>query len=183
MRYIPWNEQEQRDREMLLHVLSMPHVFSRENQIIHFTASAWITDSARQQVLMAYHKIYDSWAWTGGHADGEADLLSVALREASEETGVDALPVSREIYSLEVLMVDGHVKRGVYVPSHLHANVTYLLEADPSRSIRIKADENSGVCWFTLDQALENCSEKWMRERIYKKLNEKLLAFGREDRP
>lgn len=178
-RYIPWNEQEDRDRQMMLSCLDMPDILDRKNLILHFTASAWVTNAGRDKVLMAYHRIYDSWAWTGGHADGEEDLLSVALREANEETGVHARPLSDDIFSLEILTVDGHEKRGQYVPSHLHLNVTYLLEADEKEKIRMKADENAGVQWFSLDDALEKCTEPWMIQRIYAKLNEKLRAFGR----
>ena len=82
---------------------------------------------------MAYHRLYDSWAWLGGHADGDRDLLAVALREVREESGLaEVHPVSEDLYSLEILTVDGHEKHGRYVSSHLHLNVTYLLEADPS---------------------------------------------------
>ena len=84
------------------------------------------------------------------------------------------MPVKEDIYSLEILTVDGHEKRGVYVPSHLHLNVTYLLEADEQAVLRVKPDENSGVKWFSLEKALEACSEPWMIERVYKKLNQKL---------
>lgn len=179
--YTPWNEQEERDRVAMLHFWeACPDCFSRENLTAHFTASAWITDQERCRVLMAYHRLYDAWAWTGGHADGETDLLSVALREAEEETGIHARPLSEDIFSLEILTVDGHEKRGVYVPSHLHLNVTYLLEADPQEKIRAKIDENSAVRWFSLNGALENCREKWMVERIYSKLNAK-LALRQKD--
>lgn len=174
--YQPWNEQEEKDRAVMLGLLrSGAELFLRENQTAHFTASSWIVDPARTRVLMAYHSIYQAWAWSGGHADGEKDLLAVALREAEEETGVHAHPLTERIYSLEILTVDGHVKKGAYVPSHLHLNVTYLLEADPSQPLRVKPDENEAVKWFTLRDALENCREKWMAERIYRKLNEKLL--------
>jgi len=176
-KYRPFNKQEERDKAVLLQALDMENCFSRENLILHFTASAWITDQSREHVLMAYHRLYDSWAWTGGHADGEEDLLSVALREANEETGVHAKPLSKEIFSVEVLTGNGHEKRGVYVPSHLHMNVTYLLEGDIGEAIRSKADENKAVAWFLLDEALEKCSEPWMAERVYSKLNEKLRLF------
>ena len=173
--YRPWNEQEDKDRDVMLRYLeTSPDCFLRENLTAHFTASAWIVDPARRQVLMAYHKLYHAWAWTGGHADGETDLLAVALREAREETGVHAHPVSSDIYSLEILTVNGHEKRGHYVPSHLHLNVTYLLEADPAEAIRPKEDENTAVQWFSLQGALTACEEPWMVERIYRKLNEKL---------
>ena len=62
---------------------------------------------------------------------GETDLLSVAIWEVKEEAGISNVrPVSEEIFSLESLTVDGHVKKGNYVSSHLHLNITYLLEAD-----------------------------------------------------
>ena len=175
-RYAPFNEQEARDKAVILDFMDRHgDAFLRSNLTAHMTASAWVVNAARDRVLMVYHKIYDSWSWTGGHADGEEDLLSVAIREVREETGVQSVrPVSEEIYSLEILTVDGHEKRGEYVPSHLHLNVTYLLEADEHEALRICEAENSGVRWFTLDGALQASTEPWFVARIYKKLNEKL---------
>lgn len=178
-KYRPCNEQERRDKELILNFIAAnPDAFCRTNLIAHMTASAWVVNSARDRVLMVYHNIYDSWSWTGGHADGEEDLLAVALREVREETGIEHLkPLSDGIFSLEALTVDGHEKRGEYVPSHLHLNVTYLIEADEHDSLHICADENSGVRWFTLDSALAASTEKWFVERIYSKLNAKLREF------
>lgn len=125
--YIPWNEQEERDRAVMVRALeTLPDCFVRENETLHFSASSWIVNGDCSRVLMAYHNLYRAWAWTGGHADGEKDLLAVALREAREETGISARAVTRDIYSVEILTVDGHEKRGRYVSSHLHLNVTYL---------------------------------------------------------
>ena len=178
--YRPYNEQEQRDLPLLLAALKQPDSFTRQNETAHFTVSAWVVNPARDKVLMIYHNIYHSWAWTGGHADGDRDLLAVAKREAMEETGVTEIrAISEDIFSLEILTVDGHEKRGVYVPSHLHLNVSYLLEADEEEVLRIKPDENSGVRWFFLEEALAACSEPWMIERVYKKLNAKVRErFG-----
>lgn len=176
--YHPFNEQEERDKKVMLQLLKMqPDIFTRENEVAHFTASSWLLNREHTKVLMIYHNIYHSWSWTGGHADGEEDLLAVAIKEAQEETGVKEIQtVDDTIFSIETLTVDGHEKRGRYVPSHLHLNVTYLLEADEAEVLRIKPDENSGVKWFALEEALEACSEPWMVERIYKKLNKKLQA-------
>ena len=175
-KYVPCNEQETRDKAVILSFLEKnPDAFLRSNPVAHMTASAWVVNPERTKVVMVYHRIYDSWSWTGGHADGEEDLLAVALRECREETGLQKVrAVSDEILSLEVLTVEGHEKRGEYVPSHLHLNVTYLLEADESETLRICEEENAGVAWFTLDGALEASSEPWFVERIYKKLNEKV---------
>ena len=177
--YVPGNEQERRDKQVILDFLERNEdAFERSNLIAHMTASAWVVNPARDKVLMVYHKIYDSWSWTGGHADGERDLLKVALREVREETGVEHVrPVKEDIYSLEVLTVDGHEKRGAYVPSHLHLNVTYLLEADERDSLHICEAENSGVKWFPLEGALQASSEPWFVERIYKKLNARIQQF------
>lgn len=175
-RFIPWNEQEKKDKAQILYCLkTVPDIFYRENNLLHMTASAWVVNKTRDKVLMVYHNIYHSWSWLGGHADGEEDLLQVAIREVREESGLkEVVPVSGDIYSLEILTVDGHEKKGEYVSSHLHYNITYLLEADEEAVLHGKADENSGVAWFPLDQAIEASTEPWFQERIYEKLNQKL---------
>lgn len=174
--FLPYNEQEERDKEMLLQYLSSGEsIFFRESLGTHMSASAWVVNRAHDKVLMAYHNIYNSWAWTGGHADGETDLLKVAVREAMEETGIRTVrPVTEDIFSLEVLTVDGHEKKGTYVSSHLHLNVTYLLEADDREVLHMKEDENSAVGWFPVEECLMAVNEPWMRERIYGKLLDKM---------
>ena len=173
--YQPYNEQEEKDREEIIRRLeSKENLLTRENKSAHLTASAWVVNKEKTKVLMAYHNIYDSWAWLGGHVDGEEDLLKVALKEVKEESGIEAFPVSADIFSLEILTVDGHVKNGEYVSSHLHLNITYLLEADENAAIRNKEDENKAVPWFGLEEALLKSSEPWFVEHIYQKLNDKL---------
>ena len=145
------------------------------------TASAWVVSPDRQKVLMAYHNLYDSWAWLGGHADGDADMLAVALKEVREESGLkNVRPLTEDIFSLEILAVTGHEKKGQFVSSHLHLNVTYLLEADPADPVRCKEDENKAVGWFTLDGAIAASKEPWFQERVYQKLNAKLVEFCRK---
>ena len=177
--YRPWNEQERQDQVLILDFLRKnPDAFYRTKLLAHMTASAWVVNPQRSKVLMVYHRLYDSWSWAGGHADGEEDLLAVALREVREETGIRRLrPVTEDIYSLEVLTVDGHEKHGQYVPSHLHLNVTYLLEAEEDQPLRVCEAENSGVAWFPQADALSASTESWFVERIYKKLNEKLKVL------
>ena len=176
LEYIPVNEQEEKDKAILLEWLSSgKDVFSRKNAAAHFTVSSWVVNPERTKVLMIYHNIYDSWAWMGGHSDGETDLLYVAEKEAREESGIKNLkPVSEDIASIEIVTVSGHEKRGEYVPSHLHLNVTYILEAEEEQEIYIKPDENSGVMWIDVDDIKNKSTEKWFVERIYPKLIEKM---------
>ena len=173
--YKPFNEQEERDKPLILDwIRNNENAFTRENTIAHITASAWVVNKDRSKVLMVYHNIYNSWSWLGGHADGETDLLSVALREVREEAGISNVqPVSEEIFSLEALTVDGHIKKGKYVSSHLHLNITYLVEADSDEALFVKPDENSGVAWFTPEEALKKSTEPWFVANVYSKLIEK----------
>ena len=179
LNYTPVNEQEQTDRQTLLAWLNREEDISvRDNLVGHLTASAWVVDPARQKVLMAYHKLYDSWAWLGGHADGNWDLAAVAEKEAREESGIEQLRlVDERPISLEILNVAGHEKKGAYVPCHLHLNLTYLFEADPAAAIRMKPDENAGVAWISMEELAMRCAEPWFVERIYSKLVKKAKSM------
>ncbi|MBQ6217254.1 MAG: NUDIX hydrolase [Erysipelotrichaceae bacterium] len=181
--YRPYNIQEEKDKETILSFLERyDDAYERSNELAHMTASAWVVNPDKTKVLMAYHRIYDSWAWLGGHCDGNKDCLAVAIREVREEAGVEnVVPLSEDIFSLEVLSVDSHYKRGEYVPTHLHLNVTYLLQADEKEDLHIKEDENSNVSWFGLDEAIERSNEEWFKQNIYKKLNEKLREIYEND--
>lgn len=170
--YRPSCEQEERDREQMLQIMrDRTDYLDRRNAVAHFTASAWTVNPQRTKTLMVYHTIYDSWSWVGGHADGEADLRAVARRELEEETGVRHARLAHPgIFSLETLPVAGHIRRGVYVSSHVHLNLTYLFEADEAEALRTNDLENQAVRWFSFDDALSISTEPWMVEHVYKKL-------------
>ncbi len=179
--YRCFNEQEEADKtEILRHLCESEHILTRTNKNAHFTVSAWIVSENRQEVLMAYHNIYQSWAWLGGHADGNADLKQVILKEIEEESGLTNVRfVSDDMFSLEILTVSGHEKKGRYVSSHLHLNVTYLLEADTAAPLRIKEDENSRIGWIHVDDIGKKSTETWFVDRIYSKLCEKVKRNDR----
>lgn len=171
----PDTPQEERDKERVLQFLaSGEDLLTRENETAHFTVSAWIINQTATKVLVAYHNLFDSWGWMGGHVEEETDLLQAAIREVKEESGLmEVEPVTEKIFSLEVLDVAAHNKKGKTVPAHLHLNVTYLLRADERAAIAHKPDENSAVAWMTPEEAVERSSEPPM-QAIYRKLNRKL---------
>ena len=178
--FTPYNEQEEVEKKIMLNYINdFDDVLTRQNKYGHFTSSAFVLNKERTKILMIYHKIYNSWAWVGGHADGDSDLLYVAMKEAKEETGIKNVePISKDIYSLEIINVNGHEKRGKYVGSHVHLNVTYLLEADENEEIHIKEDENSGVKWVLINEILKVTSEPWVRNRVYSKILNKMKKDG-----
>ena len=179
-KYVPYNEQEEKDKQTILKYMdSFDNVLTRDNEFGHFTSSAWVANKEKTKVLMIYHNIYKSWAWTGGHADGDTDLLNTAIRELKEETGVKNVKVlDDDIFSLEIVCVNGHMKRGEYVSSHVHLNLTFLLEVDENETLKMKEDENSGVKWINIEDVEKVSNEKWIKENIYRKLNEKLKNKG-----
>lgn len=179
-KFKPFNEQEEVEKRIMLkYINDFDDVLTRKNEYGHFTSSAFILNKERTKMLMIYHKIYNSWAWTGGHSDGDSDLLYVAMKEAKEETGITSVkPIKDDIYSLEIITVNGHEKRGKYVGSHVHLNTTFLLEADENESIRIKEDENSGVKWVPIDEITKVSSEPWICKRVYQKIIDKMRKDG-----
>ena len=178
VRFSPKDGREERERAMMLELIAQygDGILTRDNDFAHMTASSIIVSRDRKRTLMAFHKIYNSWAWTGGHADGESDFEAIARREAQEETGItDLVLLGNGPASIEILPVWAHVKRGKHVGSHLHLNVSYLFEADESLPLRIAQEENSAVGWIEVDKLSENVSEPLMLpiyERLLKRAND-----------
>lgn len=177
--YRPVCEQEVQDQRLMLRYLELfpDTIGTRQCEIAHMTASSLIFNRDRRKLLMVFHNIYRSWSWTGGHADGETDLFMTAVREAKEETGLKSVrPIVKEAQGLDILPVWGHFKRGVYVCSHQHLNLTYFLEADEEAELAVKEDENSGAAWIPLEELRRKVTEREMVP-VYEKLIERALKL------
>ena len=177
--YIPVNEQEANDKELILDFYDKygDLSFERESLAAHFSSSCWIVDETMTYLLVHFHNLYQNWGWLGGHADGNNNLLEVAIKEAHEESGlVNIRPVTDKFISFEVLPVNPHIKHNKFVSSHLHMNVTYLLIASMDEELHIKPDENSGLKWILLDEIIELTNEECMKP-IYKKLNDYVKKY------
>lgn len=179
--YIPYNDQEEKDKALILQQLSADNILTRKNHLAHLTVSAWIVSPDYQKVLMAYHNIYQSYAWLGGHLDGNADIVSVIKKEIQEESGLSEFHlIEDQLFSLEVLTVAGHVKNGEYVSSHLHLNLTFLCIANPDLPIHIRPSENSQIAWLEVDKINQSVSEVWFMKHIYQKLIDKVKLLEGE---
>lgn len=182
-RFVPGCEQEERDRAVMLRFLhEHPDALLRENESAHLTASAWVLSPDRTRVVMVWHNLYRSWSWAGGHADGEEDLLAAAMREVTEETGsAAAAPAHGRDLLAGVSGRGGARKARALRPSHVHLNVTYLLQSEDA-ALREKPDENSGVEWMRPGEALRASSEPWMRRWVYRKLIARAAPWMAQER-
>lgn len=180
-KYEAYDEQEEADKQSFLQFLEAfnDNVYTRDNLVGHICASCWIVNKERTKVLMAYHNIYKNWAWLGGHADGEKNLLAVAVKEAKEEANIaNVRVIQKEPIDINITLVNPHIKKNKQIGSHLHYNPTYLLEVDENDEITNKPDENSGVKWIKFEDIVAECKELAVIPyylRIVKKIKERNL--------
>lgn len=174
--YIPFNEQEKKDKEQFLRFIdTFDDVLTRDNIFGHFSASAFLVNKKRNKMIVVYHIINDGWIYPGGHADGDDNLLSVAVREVEEETGLKAKILDENIYAIQSAPVKGHIKSGKYVSSHIHFDVLYLMEADDRIPLKYKENESKGVKWISFEEADNKTMCDFIRP-IHKKIIEKLKS-------
>jgi len=137
----------------------------RNLSVGHITASAWITDPQRSHALMTHHKKLDRWLQLGGHTEDDADILSAALREAREESGLlEIIPVSRAIFDVDVHTIPAHKDE----PEHFHFDIRFLLEARHSDTLIISS-ESKDLRWFTPNE-LEALNEGPSIDRMTHKM-------------
>lgn len=128
--------------------------FDRTTRPAHFTGSALVISPDSTQVLLLWHKKLQGWLQPGGHADGDADLSRVALREVQEETGVEADLLHPGIYGVDWHPIPANPKES----AHEHADCMFLVKARDWQ-ITVQEDEAEKVKWFTPADALSNAKD------------------------
>lgn len=124
--------------------------FHRDHWPAHVTGSAWVVSPDRSRVLMMHHRKLGQWFQPGGHADGDADILRVALRETAEETGLETRQV--RLLHMEVFDVDVHsIAASEHDPRHEHIDIRFLVEIDDSLPVPGN-DESHEVLWVRLNE-------------------------------
>ena len=144
------SDEEQMRQRMLLFVKQNEDCFKRELVIGHVTGSAWIVNPERTKTLMLHHRKLNRWLQPGGHSDGNPDTLAVALREASEESGIDLKnikPVYETIFDVDIHTIPTNKKEA----QHDHFDVRFLLEIDDQLPL-ISNEESNEVKWLALDE-------------------------------
>lgn len=180
-KYVPYNAQEEADKAFFIECEEKDQILTRDNKFCHLVSSAFITNPSRDKVLCIYHNIYKSWGWVGGHADGDDDMLYVAMKETREETSLQNFKVlSKEPIAIDSLPVYSHVRKGKFVNAHVHLSYAYLFEADETETFHILEDENSNIGWLTFDELLEKCDEPHMIP-VYKKIIERINKEYKKD--
>jgi len=139
--------------------------FSRSLRAGHITGSAWLLDPTGRRALLTFHRKLGQWLQLGGHADGESNVLDVALRECREESGLDDIePVDGEVFDLDVHPIPA---RGD-VREHLHYDVRFLVRATGSTAVRVSR-ESIDLKWVSpdelstmdVDESVRRMGRKW----------------------
>ena len=131
-----------------LSLLQHQDAFQRYHLPGHITGSSWILDYSHQYALLVHHGTLNKWLQPGGHADGEENVLNVALREAEEETGVKQLKLLLDdIFDLDIHPIPA--RSGF--PEHLHYDIRFLFETDKEEKI-IVSEESHDVAWIPIEQ-------------------------------
>lgn len=138
--------------------------FERALLVGHVTGSAWIVDPARGRCLLTHHRKLERWLQLGGHADGESDVLEVALREAVEESGLASLRVvSRAIFDCDVHGIPARKSE----PAHDHHDVRFLLEADPDEPL-VVSEESKELAWVRLEDVARLAGDESVMRMVAK---------------
>ncbi|HVU33052.1 MAG TPA: NUDIX hydrolase [Opitutaceae bacterium] len=130
----------------------------------HLTGSAWVVSPDRKRTLLTHHHKLDKWLQLGGHADGDGDLLAVALREAREESGLTRL----RVVSPEVFDVDRHwIPPRKTDPGHYHHDLRFMIEADPDEPLVISS-ESKDLAWVDISAVTTLNPEESMARMVRK---------------
>lgn len=165
--YHAYDENEQaKVQEMQRFVEAHADCFQRSLPIGHLTGSAWILNAHRTHVLLTHHRKLNRWLQLGGHADGDPDLWRVALREAQEESGLEAIaPLQVTIFDVDIHPIPA---RG-HEPQHLHYDVRFLFQANDTQPLQTNY-ESKALVWVELNQVVQLNSDESMRRMVAKTL-------------
>lgn len=132
---------------MLEFIEKHENCFERDLACGHITASAWLLNRDCSEALLMHHAKLNRWFQLGGHCDGEHDVLHVAVKEAQEESGINAIvPVKTCIFDIDIHIIPGNSK----VPEHYHYDIRFLLKVASDEQVA-QNQESKELRWITKD--------------------------------
>jgi len=150
---------------MIQFLNTYPDCFERKNLKGHFTGSAWVIDDTRSWILMTHHRQLDLWVQPGGHADGNENLLEVAINETKEETGLTQLRViSEKIFDLDIHEVPQYKN----IPKHFHYDIRFLLETNRNPNDIKVSKESFDVAWIHKNAVLQKNNDSSIKRMLNK---------------
>jgi 8-oxo-dGTP pyrophosphatase MutT (NUDIX family) len=162
--------EEKKFSKQFLELLESLDAYQRTHLPGHITGSAWILNTSKDKALLVHHAKLNKWVQPGGHADGDENILNVALREAEEETGLKNFKVDEQLFDIDIHLIPERKD----FPAHDHYDIRFLLLADEQEPI-VVSDESHDVKWVSL-----NGIEKYTQERSVLRMAEKALVNGKE---
>ena len=148
-----------------LELLQHPRAFHRDHLPGHITGSAWILDETKTFALLTHHAKLNRWLQPGGHADGDENIINVALREATEETGLQSLKVARHsIFDLDIHAIPAREN----FPQHLHYDIRILLHASKKEKPAV-TEESHDLQWVPLAQVPQQSGQNISMIRMCRK--------------
>ncbi len=158
--YTPQDPGEQADVQLMLQFIDKhKDCFERTCIPGHFTASAWLINREGTNALLMHHRKLNTWLQTGGHCDGDSDVLAVAIKEAQEESGITQIaPVSNKIFDVDIHLIPAFGGN----PIHYHYDIRFLLQVQ-SDEMAIQNNESNALRWFSKDEDLPTQEESVLR--------------------
>lgn len=139
--------EEQKFVTQFLELLKHPRAYHRDHLPGHMTGSAWIIDKSKQYALLVHHAKLNRWIQPGGHADGDEDIVAVALKEAQEETGLKNLILLTPLFDIDIHPIPERKD----FPRHDHYDIRCLFMADKTERILV-SEESHAVEWVPLKE-------------------------------
>jgi len=163
--YNPTAQEVETQKTIINFVKKYENCFERSLTVGHITASAFLLNKEHTQALLMLHKKLNLWVQLGGHCDGDSNTLAVAIKEAQEESGIQAISaLSQKIFDIDVHRIPANK----HEPEHFHYDIRYLLAVQSDEKI-VQNSESKELRWIsktsnelpTAEQSVMRLFNKW----------------------